>query len=459
MLQGRLVDQVDRIPLEMRPKGAPSSRCCIYRDRVLIRYRIMALLGFNLEEELDELTPLSEYARQALNRRKLCPTMLTVLREACNSCVRSRYEATSACQGCLAHSCVDACPRNAVSMRNGRSWIDPDRCVRCGRCVDACLYHAIVRIPIPCEESCPTGALDKDESGKVLIDYEKCIFCGKCMAACPFSAIMGRAEIIDVLREIIDGQEVVAMAAPAVIGQFSPGFDRLAAAMKKMGFHDVVEVALGADETAMREADEFVERMNRGDRLMTSSCCPAYTNLVAKHVPELKPFVSHTRTPMHYTAKRIKEQTPEAITVFIGPCIAKKREGVADEYVDYVLTFQELDAILKASGVNPAEMKPAVLKQPAMREGRSFPVTGGVSSAVQTLVDERVEVRPVSIDGLTQKSINLLKKYATDACPGNFVEVMGCEGGCAAGPAVLSAPKSATRKIQRFAEDSPSLKS
>ena len=459
MYDGNLLDDIDRIPLEMRPHGAPTNRCCVYRDRAIIKYRVMALLGMSVEDEKsleDELTPLSEYARRALSRENTKPPMITVLREACNGCVHTRYESTNACCGCLSQACVQTCPKGAVSMKNGRSFIDPNKCIKCGMCMKACPFHAIVYIPVPCEEACPTNALDKDDNGRVHINYDSCIFCGKCMKACPFSAIMERSQMINVIQAIQQGRKVVAMIAPAVIGQFEAELGQIAAAFKKLGFAATMEVAQGADKTAALEAKEFIERMEQGDRFMTSSCCPAYTQLVAKHLPELTPFVSGTRTPMHYSAETVKSDDPSAVTVFIGPCVAKRREALGDKYVDYVLTFFEAIAMFEAAGIAPEELAPEPLAREGKREGRSFPVTNGVTAGIKAVIGDKAEVKSTSINGLDKRSIKILKHYATKDCPANFVEVMGCEGGCVAGPAVVTPPTKATRKIQKFIDASPS---
>ncbi|UZP68949.1 4Fe-4S dicluster domain-containing protein [Desulfovibrio mangrovi] len=448
---------VDRIPQEMRPRSQKSSRCCIYRDRAIIKYRCMATLGFAIENEDNELKPLSAYAHEALNRERLSGNMITFIDEACNGCVRTHYEATSACRGCLAEACVQHCPKDAVQVVNGKSVIDPDKCIKCGKCMDACPYHAIVYIPIPCEESCPTGAISKDVSGKEVIDYGKCIFCGKCMAACPFTAVLERSQMIDVMQGLKKKQSMVAMIAPAIAGEFNASMKQLATALRRIGFADVVEVAAGADITARLEANEFIERMEHGAPFMTTSCCPAYTELVRKHIPELGPFVSDTRTPMHYTAQMVKEQDDNSCTVFVGPCVAKRHEGTNDELVDYVLTFQELEAMFQAQGVVISECEESEFGIAGCREGRSFPVSGGVTAGIRSMINERAEIlQPTIVDGLNSKSLKELKKFVKQGAPGNFVEVMGCEGGCVAGPATIVPARKATKKCTDYASSSPS---
>ncbi len=451
------LDELDRIPIEERPIDGEHSRCCIYLDRAIIKYRCMALLGMSIEDEQDELTSLAQYAQQALKRDKINLPVLTVIHEGCKACVPSHIEVTNACHGCFASPCILNCPRNAIEKIDGKAWIDPKKCVFCGKCIAVCPFHAIIRIPIPCEEACPVKAITKDETGREKIDYSKCIFCGNCMRACPFGVIMERSQIIEILQALKSGKPVVAAVAPAIAGQFSCDISQLAPAIKKLGFAGMAEVASGADATSRKEADEFIERIQRGNKLMTSSCCPAYDEAVAKHIPELKDCISNTPTPMHFIAEKIKEENPDAITVFVGPCVAKRKEGIDDPVVDYVLSFEELDALFEVNGIDPSSESGEQLSEPAHWQGRGFPVSGGTTKAIESVINGREEFKPVLVDGLNKKNLNLLKAYASGKCPGNFIEVMSCEGGCVGGPAVVMSPEKATVKIKKLADDSISI--
>lgn len=265
-LQGRFAD-ADRIPLELRPKGGEVSRCCIYKDRAILKYRCMASMGFAPEDETDELTSLKEYGERALARSEHAVNKLSVITDACSGCIRSRYLVTDACRGCFAKPCQVNCPKQAITIVNGRSHIDPDKCISCGRCQEVCPYHAVIRVPIPCEEACPVGAISKDESGKEHIDPEKCILCGKCLQSCPFGAVVEMSQMVDVLKLLADeNKKVVAMLAPAVLGQFPGTINNLIGALKKLGFADVVEVAVGADITTRKEAAEFIEKWKTAKR-------------------------------------------------------------------------------------------------------------------------------------------------------------------------------------------------
>ncbi len=448
----------DRIPLELRPKDGEVSRCCVYKDRAVLKYRCMAGLGHCPEEETDELTSLKEYGEQALERREAPKNKLSVIDIACSACVKSQYVITNVCRGCFAQPCRLNCPKEAISIVNGRAQIDPDKCVNCGKCYEVCPYHSVVKIPVPCEEACPVGAITKDEQGKEHIDTEKCISCGRCLASCPFGAIVERSQMIDVMREVKEtDKKVIAMLAPAISGQFPGSLNNLVGALKKFGFDDVIEVAVGADITTQKEAAEFIERMEEGKPFMTTSCCPAYYRAAQVHIPEIKPFVSDTKTPMYYTAEMVKQDHPDCVAVFVGPCLAKRAEAQWDKNVDYVLTFEELGALLVASRISVDECAEEPFSKISHAQGRQFPVTGGVAGAVASLVGDKVDIRPEKIDGLTKENIKLLKRYAVKGGENNMLEVMCCEGGCVSGPGCIALSKKAARAVDSYAQSGEQL--
>jgi len=454
MNENKLVEKIDRIPIEHFPQNTKSVRCCIYKDRAMTKYRLMALLGFNIEDETDELKTLAEYAKEALTREEPTYPILTVLSEACSSCVQTQFFITNACRGCVARPCIVNCPKDVITMENGQAKIDSEGCVNCGICKTVCPYHAVIKIPIPCEEACPVDAITKDEFGKEEIDYDKCIFCGKCMTECPFGAIMEKSQLVDVLRKILDKeQKVVAMVAPSIIGQFAAKPGQVFKAIKELGFDEIVEVAAGADETIKHEAAEFEERMAEGDDFMTTSCCTAYTHTVKKHIPELAKRVSDTPTPMHYAANLVKEKWPQAKTVFIGPCIAKKQEAIENPLVDNVLSIEEIGSMFVAQNIDVKEMDSIESAIKPTKEGRGFPASFGVTNAVKSALTNPDLIEPVMVDGLDRKAIKLLKIYADGKMKGNFMECMSCEGGCIAGPAVIGNPKIAARELNKFIKE------
>ncbi len=167
-----------------------------------------------------------------------------------------------------------------------------------------------------------------------------------------------------------------ALLAPAVAGQFDAEIEQIVEAAHKLGFTRVIEVASGADEVALHEAEEFKVRMGRGEPFMTTSCCYAYTETVRKHIPDLKRFVASTKTPLAITAERARAEHPGALNVFIGPCIAKKQEGMDNDDIDYVLTFEEFSTMLDALRIVPAELAGEVASHEAGSLGRGFPGNG-----------------------------------------------------------------------------------
>jgi len=432
--EGKLVEGIDRIPIEMSPREIPAQRrCCIYKERAVVRYKLMPILGMGIDEEQDELTPLSEFAQIAIDRKETSKKVLTVVDEACTSCVKVSYIVTNICRGCVASPCIMNCPKNAIRFNaSGNAEIKPDKCVNCGLCKEACPYHAIVYVPVPCEEVCPVNAISKNEQGIEYIDESKCIYCGRCQNACPFGSIFEISNLVDILKSIKQGQETVALVAPALFGQYDVHPAKVMKAIEKIGFSKVVEVARGAEITTRNEAQELVHRLGEGAPFMTTSCCPSYVELTRKHIEGLQPYVSETRSPMHYAAEMVKKQNPETKTVFIGPCIAKRKEGIDNEFVDFVLSFSELDTILEAMEINPADCEDFILEK-IDGEARGFALSGGVIAAVNAQ-NLKIDVKTLSVDGLNKKSINLLKAFSKGKAPAQFIEVMACEGGCIAGP-------------------------
>lgn len=460
-LQGKLEDEAHYIPSEIEPKGSKPFRCCIYRDREILKMRVIASLGASIEDyDSHDDKPIADYAREAMTREKPTLPILTVLHEACNACVRSHYMVTNACQGCFARPCMVNCPKKAITVERNAS-IDSEKCINCGLCAQNCPYHAIIRVPVPCEDACPVGAISKDETGREKIDFDKCIFCGQCMRSCPFGAMMDKSQLVDVIVRLKNDahRKVVAMYAPAIAAQFKAEPGQLEAALLAAGFDKVYEVALGADVCADREAAEFEERMQKGDKMMTSSCCPAYVRAVRIHAPQLNACVSETKTPMHYTAEIAKKDDADCITVFIGPCLAKKREGLDDDVVDYVLTIEEVGALFIAKEIDIASMEAAKSEgEVPTKTGRAFAKSGGVADAVKARLTGKVECRPTAINGLNKAGMKTLGLYGMmnegkvplKSDTPNLIEVMACEGGCISGPSVVTNPKVADMLLKGY---------
>ncbi|GET21149.1 monomeric [FeFe] hydrogenase [Prolixibacter denitrificans] len=432
--EDQLENQIDRIPVEMSPRERGAQRrCCIYKERAVLKYKLMPILGLLPEEETDELMPLADYANEARQRTAPRKEILTVVDEACTACVKVNYVVSNLCRGCVASPCKMNCPKNAITFNcNGQAQIDPKKCVNCGICKNACPYHSIVHVPVPCEEACPVGAISKDEQGVEHIDDAKCIYCGKCLNACPFGSIFEISHIIDIFKAIQAGEQVIALPAPSILGQYNYEAGKVFAAIKELGFYDVMEVAQGAMITTTNEAAELKEKLESGQSFMTTSCCPGYVQAVEKHVSNMKSYVSHTKTPMYYAAELARKKYPDAKLVFIGPCIAKRKEAMIDPNVDYVMTFEELDSFFKGFEIDIENCEPVKLTY-STPESRGFAQSGGVVEAVKA-EGLAVDVRAIEVNGINKKSIGLLKAYSRGKAPGNFMEVMACEGGCIAGP-------------------------
>lgn len=459
-IEGKLTSGVHYIARELSPKGSTPIHCCIYRDREILRMRVIAALGSSIEEYNDD-KPLLDYATEALQRKEPDSPVLTVLTEACHACVRSHYMITNACQGCYARPCMVNCPKKAITVEK-QAHINPNICVNCGICLQNCPYHAIIKIPVPCEDACPVGAINKAQDGREVIDFDKCTFCGMCMRSCPFGAVVDKSQLVDVLLKIKDkDKKVVAMYSPAIAAQFKATNTQLEAALLNAGFTKVYEVALGADVCADNEAKEFEERMSKGDKMMTTSCCPAYVRAVRIHVPGLVPCVSETKTPMHYTAQIAKKNDPDCITVFIGPCLAKKHEGLENPLVDYVLTIEEVGSIFMAKQIDVASFPDTKQNDNSVlptATGRGFAASGGVANAVITRLKDKSIARASTINGLNKegtKQLNLFGLMNSGKVPitkdtPNLIEVMACENGCIGGPCVITNSKVAKILLQDY---------
>ena len=451
--ENQLIEKIDRIPLEFSPRRSqPVGRCCIHKERAVTKYKLLPLLGWDMDDETDELTPLSEYARKAVERRgKIKQNILCVIDEACSSCVQVNYEVSNLCRGCVARSCYMNCPKGAVHFdkKTGQAHIDHDTCISCGLCHKSCPYHAIVYIPVPCEEACPVKAISKTEHNVEHIDESKCIYCGKCLNACPFGAIFEISQVFDVLEAIRRGEEVVAIPAPSILGQFKATIDQVYGALKQIGFKDVIEVAEGAMHTTSNEGKELLEKLAEGQKFMTTSCCPSYIELVNKYIPDMKKYVSGTGSPMYYAARIAKEKYPDAKIVFVGPCVAKRKEAQRDEAVDFVMTFEEISSIFDAFEINLEIVQPYAMEFSSVREAHGFAQAGGVMGAVKAFLKmEADKINAIQVSDLNKKNIGTLRAYAKSGkAPGQFIEVMACEGGCITGPSTHSGSNNGKRQL------------
>ena len=267
---GNLDEIRDDIPFKLIPGPIPHFRCCIYKEREIIRQRVRLAEG-KTPGPVDD------------------GNIIQVISSACEDCPISSYTVTENCQNCLGKACINACKFGAIEAGRLRSHIDPQKCKECGKCAQACPYNAIAHLKRPCKFSCPVNAITYNEYGISVIDDSKCIRCGKCIHSCPFGAIGSKTYIVNVIDAIkAEDKHVYAMVAPATEGQFGPNItmNSWKKAMQAVGFNGFVEVALGADMTAAYEADEWLEAYEAGEKKVTS-CCPGFVNMVRKHYPDL----------------------------------------------------------------------------------------------------------------------------------------------------------------------------
>lgn len=417
--EGKLEEGKDDIPYKMIPGPQAQFRCCIYKEREIIRQRVRLASG-------------------------LCPTghdsmnVVQVINAACEECPIASYLVTDNCRKCMGKACQNSCPFGAISMGDFRAHIDPNKCRECGKCAQACPYSAIAHLEQPCKKVCPADAITYDENGLCVIDEKKCIQCGACIHSCPFGAIGTKTFLVDVINLILAGRRVVAMVAPATEGQFGTDITMASwrTALKKVGFADMVEVGLGGDMTAAAEAAEWAEAYKEGKKL-TTSCCPAFVNLIRQHFPTLTDHISTTVSPMCGVSRMLKAQDPETVTVFIGPCIAKKSEALdlnIQNNADYALIFGEIRALMRAKDV---ELEPEEnSSQGSSVYGKRFGNSGGVTNAVlQSLkeMDEDISPNVLRCNGAAEckKALMLLK---AGRLPEDFIEGMACVGGCVGGP-------------------------
>ena len=424
---GELEEKRDNIAMELIPGPTPQFRCCIYKEREIIRQRVRLAEGKAPGVKDDG-------------------NMIQVISSACEDCPISSYVVTDNCQNCIGKACINACNFGAIEMGRHRSHIDASKCKECGKCAQACPYHAIAALKRPCKFNCPVDAISYDENGISVINEEKCIRCGLCIHKCPFGAIGSKTFIVDVIDAIKSEKPVYALVAPATEGQFGAGItmNSWKKAMKEVGFTDLIEVGLGGDMTAAFEAEEWAEAYKNGKK-MTTSCCPAFVNMVKKHYPELIDNVSTTISPMCAVSRMVKAKEPDAVTVFIGPCISKKSE-VKDHAIegnaDYVLTYSEIRAIMRAKGVELQQDDNTY--QESSVYGKRFANAGGVTEAVlQSLKESNDEIAATvnKCNGAAEcKKALLLMKVGR--LPEDFIEGMICEGGCVGGPSAFNPQQS-----------------
>lgn len=443
-------EELDELPYKIMPGEIATYRDSIFLERAIVAERLRAAMGLAVRD-------MTEYSRTSkgvdasmIEEKYYEPPLINVIKFACNKCPEKRVFVTDACQRCIEHPCRLVCPKDAISSDHGKSVIDPEKCIKCGKCADACPYNAIIRQERPCKAACGLGAIGEDEYGRAEIDQDKCVQCGMCLISCPFAAIVDKGQIYQTVMALKSDTPVYAIVAPAIAGQFGPHFNEktIRPAFRALGFKNVAEVAVGADLCTIEEAGHFMREVPDNIPFMGTSCCPAWSIMAKKNFPQYANTISMALTPMVLTARLIKRRHPECKICFIGPCLSKKQEASrrhVKSYVDFCLTFEEVWGMFVAKGVDFSKLPEEEPLKEASRDGRGFAQEGGVAEAVKNYInkiDPDREVKVAHAAGLAE-----CKKMMTLAKAGKYngylLEGMACPGGCIAGAGTLkSIPES-----------------
>lgn len=433
-----LLEHILDIPYKAIPGTKPSMRCCVYKERAIVAERVKLAMGDDRDTS----------------------KLIKVIDIACEECPAGGYEVTNACVGCISHRCAEVCKFGAIEFDHNRvAHIDRSKCKECGACSRACPFTAIIFRKRPCENACKIKAITMNENKAARIKYEKCISCGACVKQCPFGAINDKSFILDAVKLIKESEnntkyKVYCVVAPSIATQFSYAtLGQAVTGIKETGFYDVIEAAWGADLVADKETKELIEKGK-----LISSCCPSFVIYINKNYPELVPYISHNVSPMVEIAKLIKNNDPTAKIVFAGPCIAKKVEREYEnvrDYVDVVLTFEELQALIGSKRIDLKILEETELSN-ASKFGRLFGRSGGLTEALKQGIKENksdFELKSYIGDGIESCKI-ALKALKNGTLIENFIEGMACVDGCIGGPGCLKHEMRHKSDLNKFAEKS-----
>lgn len=288
--------------------------------------------------------------------------------------------------------------------------LNKNNCTDCYKCIRDCSVKAI------------TFAHDTAE-----IVHNECILCGRCYVTCPQKAKQVRNDVLRVKDAIASGKRVVCSLAPSFIANFRiRSLDVIANALKALGFAEVQETAIGAQLVS----EEYARIMEEGRlHVLISSCCPSINMLIRKYYPTMLPYLAKVLTPMEAHCKLIKEQQPDAFTVFIGPCIAKKKESDECSFTDVALTFDELADWFSEAGIELPYEHVDPDSEDAL--SRLYPATGGVLKATAKVQS----YRRIAIDGIDNCRA-VFTEIENDEFGKVFIEMSACEGSCVNGPCI-----------------------
>ncbi len=457
---GKGYEGVEDLPYKIVSGDRPLHRESIFLERAIAGERVRLAMGLGLRPVQGRHLVSEGMDAAAIAEQYYEPPLVNIIPYACHACPTNQYVVTAHCQNCLAASCQKVCPKGAVSFQNGKSVIDQSKCIKCGKCATACSYNAIIHMERPCAASCGMDAIVSDDQGRAVINQDKCVACGQCLVSCPFGAIVDKGQIYQIIQSILKGDQVIAIVAPAFIGQFSgqasPG--KLVTAMKMLGFDRTVEVAIGADMCTIEEAKDFMEKVPAEQNYMATSCCPAWHSMIEKLYPSEMSKISMTLTPMVFTARLLKKHHPGCKVVFVGPCAAKKLEAIREDIrsdVDFVLTFEELMGMFEAKDIDWASIEESEGLNEGTGAGRYFAVSGGVAKAVTDLVHKEhpdLEIKTARAEGL-RDCRKLMAMAKAGKYNGYLLEGMGCPGGCVAGPGTILPVEKAAKFVEKYAKE------
>ena len=490
--EGPVDKKIEALPYKIIPGETGNFRNDVFLERAIVGERLRMAMGLPYRGAA-EPAPVSDGIMEADKPEGYyTPPLINVIKFACNACDEKKVHVTDGCQGCLAHPCMEVCPKKAISLDRvtGKSIIDQDACIKCGRCATVCSYNAIIVQERPCAKACGMKAITSDENGKATIDYDKCVSCGQCIAVCPTGALYEKDYTDKIIEAIADPEKyVVVQTAPSVraaLGEefgYPMGTDvegKMVAALRRLGFDKVFDTDFAADLTIMEEAHEFLDRVQNGGKLpLITSCSPGWIKYCEHYFPDMTENLSSCKSPQQmfgatlktYFAEKMGIDPKKIVSVSVMPCTAKKFEigrddedaaGVPD--VDIAITTRELARMIKKVGLMFNELPDEQFDNP-MGESTGaaviFGATGGVMeaalrTAVETLTGEElknVEFQEVrGTEGIKEATYNvagmdinvavasglgnarkLLDKVKSGEANYHFIEIMGCPGGCVNG--------------------------